>query len=222
MKAVAPIGLSFLGRNTRIDVPRAPSDLPLRCSCGHMRGIASDVSPSSGFRFVCYCKDCQAFARFLDRPDVLDSVGGTDIFQMPPGRMKLTAGTDALRCLRLSDEGVFRWYADCCRTPIANTAGPGFPIIGLIHSFVDHETDGRSRDQVLGPPLCRIYERSTVGPLPPDAPPPPSLRIFVRRALKMLEWWVHGLARPSPFFDDRTKAPRSVPRLLAPSERAAL
>jgi hypothetical protein len=33
---------------------------------------------------------------------------------------------------------------------------------------------------------------------------------------------VRGLARPTPFFDDRTKAPRSVPLVLTPSERAAL
>ena len=149
---------------------RMPLALPLRCRCGHLRGVASDVSPSTGFRFVCYCKDCQAFARFLERADVLDPAGGTDIFQMPPGRVKLTAGTDALRCLRLSNK-VFRWYTDCCRTPIGNTAaGPRFPVVAVVHSFMDHEADGRSRDEVLGPPLCRIYERSAVGPLPPNAP----------------------------------------------------
>jgi hypothetical protein len=104
-----------------------PLDLPLRCRCGHVRGMAREVSPSTGFRFICYCKDCEAFARFLDRADVLDAAGGTDIFQMPPGRVTLAAGTDAVRCLRLRGTGVFRWYADCCRTPIANTAGPGFP-----------------------------------------------------------------------------------------------
>src|SRR5262249_26834143 len=159
-----------------IDAARVRRDLPLRCRCGHMRGIASDVSPSSGFRFVCYCWDCQAFARFLDRPDVLDPAGGTDIVQLPPAWVKLTAGADALRALRLSDRGVLRWYSDCCRTPIANTAGPRFPIIGMIHSFVDHGADGRSCDEVLGPPLCRIFERSACGPLPPDAPAPPPLR----------------------------------------------
>jgi hypothetical protein len=115
-----------------------PLDLPLRCRCGRMRGVASDVSPSTGFRLVCYCKDCQAFARFLKGADVLDPAGGMDIFQMPPGRMKLTAGTEAMRCLRLSSK-VLRWYTDCCRTPIANTAaGPGFPVIGVVHSFMDH------------------------------------------------------------------------------------
>jgi recombinational DNA repair protein RecR len=39
---------------------RLPLHLPLRCQCGHVGGIASNVSPSSGFRFVYYCKDCQA------------------------------------------------------------------------------------------------------------------------------------------------------------------
>jgi hypothetical protein len=185
-------------------------------------GVASDVSPATGFRFVCYCKDCQAFARFLDRLDVLDPAGGTDIFQMPPGRMKLTAGADALRCLRLSSK-VLRWYADCCRTPIANTAAdPRFPVIGVSHSFIDHEAGSRFLDEALGPPLCRIYERSAVGPLPPNAPGPPSLRVLVRRASMMLTWWVRGLGRPTPFFDDLTSAPHAVPRVLTPSERAAL
>jgi hypothetical protein len=38
----------------------------------------------------------------------------------------------------------------------------------------------------------------------------------------LLAWWVRRLARPTPFFDERTKAPRSVPRVLTQSERAAL
>jgi hypothetical protein len=181
-----------------------------------VRGIARGVSPTTGFRFVCYCKDCQAFARFLERTDVLDSAGGTDIFQMPPGRVALTAGTDALRCLALSKK-VLRWYADCCRTPIANTAAtPRFPLIAIIHSFMDHEGDGRGRGEVLGPPLCRIYERSAVGQLPSNAPPPPSFGLFARRASMMLSSWVRGLARPTPFFDERTKAPVAVPRALTP------
>jgi len=199
-----------------------PLDLPLKCRCGHVRGVAHDVSPSSGFRFICYCRDCQTFARFLGRTDVLDPAGGTDIFHMPPGRMKLTTGTDAMRCLSLSNK-VLRWYSECCRTPIANTpAGPGFPIVGVVHSFMDHETNSRSRDDALGPALCRIFEGSSVGQLPPNAPGPPSVGLFARRASKLLGWWLRGLNRPTPFFDDRTKAPRAVPHVLTPSERAAL
>ena len=198
-----------------------PRTLPLRCQCGHVRGVANEVAPRGGFRFVCYCQDCQAFARFLERSDVLDIAGGTDIFQMPTGRVKLTAGTDAVRCLRLSPK-VFRWYTACCATPIGNSAGPGFPVVGLIHSFMGHDADGRSRDEVLGAPLCRIYERSAIGPLPPDAPGPPSASLFVSRASRILGWWLRGLGRPTPFFDEHTNAPLSVPRVLTPSERAVL
>ena len=190
-------------------------DLPLRCRCGHVRGVASEIAPSAGFRIICYCQDCQAFARWLGRPDVLDGAGGTDIFQMPVGRMRLTAGTDAVRCLRLSGK-VFRWYTECCRTPIGNTAASAhFPIAAVIHSFMDHEADGHSRDEVLGLPRCRIFERSAIGPLPSKAAPPPSLRVFGQRATMMLRWWVRGLARPSPFFDERTGAPRAAPRVIA-------
>jgi hypothetical protein len=185
-----------------------------------VRGTASEVSPTSGLRFVCYCADCQTFARFLGRGDVLDAAGGTDIFQMAPARVTLIAGADALRGLRLSEK-VIRWYTNCCRTPIGNTAAsPRFPIVAIVHSFMDHQ--GHQRDEALGVPLCRIYERSATGPLPPDAPPPPSLRVFGQRASKLLRWWLQGLSRPTPFFDDRTKAPRATPHVLTPSERAAL
>jgi hypothetical protein len=196
-----------------------PIAIPLRCRCGRVRGIANDAAPSTGFRFICYCRDCQAFARFLERPDVLDPAGGTDIFQMPMGRVTLTAGKDAVRCLQISSK-VFRWYTDCCRTPIGNTAGPRFPIVGLIHSFMDYDADGRSRDEVLGAPLCRIFQRSALGPLLPNAPAPPSLRLFALRGSKLLGWWIRGLGRPNPFFDDHTGAPLSAPRVLTPSERA--
>jgi Family of unknown function (DUF6151) len=193
------------------DIPR---DIPLGCRCGRVRGVARHVAPDEGFRFVCYCGDCQAFARFLDRPDVLDASGGTDIFQMPVGRVELTAGVDAVRCLKRSDK-VFRWYTDCCRTPIGNTAGPRFPIIGLIHAFMRHDGCDPGRNKMLGAPLCRIFAASATAPLPADAPPPPSFSLYALRIPKLLSWWLRGLGRPNPFFDARTSAPISEPRVLA-------
>jgi hypothetical protein len=192
-----------------------PGDVLLRCQCGQVRGVACQVSPVSGFRFICYCTDCQMFSRFLGRPDVLDAQGGTDIFQMPPARLAITAGADLLRCVRLSDQ-VLRWYAECCKTPIANTAArPGFPIAGVIHTFFDRPLD------VLGPPLCRLFDRSALAPLPATTPPPASMKHFARRASRLLGWWVRGLARPTPFFDERTQAPRATPHVITPGERAA-
>jgi hypothetical protein len=143
------------GNDTGVQVARAPLDLMLSCRCGHVRGVAQATAPSTGFRFICYCADCQAFARLLERPDVLDAAGGTDIFQMPAGRVKLIAGADAVRCLAFSRK-VLRWYADCCHTPLGNSGGPRFPVVALIHSFMRPEDSGRARDDILGPPLCRI------------------------------------------------------------------
>jgi hypothetical protein len=186
-----------------------------------VHGVANEVAPHTGFRFVCYCTDCQAFACFLERPDVLDAAGGTDIFHMPAGRVKLHAGTEAVRCLQFSRR-VFRWYTDCCRTPIANSAGARFPVVGLIHSFMSDHAERRGRDAMLGAPLCRIFGHSAVGPLPPDAAPPPSFLLYARRAPKLLGWWLRGLGRPNPFFDARTNVPIAEPRVLTPGERALL
>jgi hypothetical protein len=96
---------------------------------------------------------------------------------------------------------------------------PGHRRQSFIH---DQEAGSRSLDEALGPALCRLYEHSATGPLPPNAPGPPSVGVYVRHVPKLLGWWVRGLSRPTPFFDDRTKAPRAVPRVLTPSERAAL
>src|SRR5262249_45484515 len=128
-----------------------------------------------------------------ERPEVLDAASGTDIFQMPPGRMKLTAGTDAVRCL-------FRWYTDCCRTPIANTAaGPCFPVVALIHSFMDPGSESR--------PETRCSARGCA--VSTNAPPSDRSRRrrprdyrSARRASKILGCWLRGFARPNPFFDD--------------------
>ena len=41
------------------------TQVSLKCRCGTLRGVATDVSPATGNRVVCHCDDCQAFARFL-------------------------------------------------------------------------------------------------------------------------------------------------------------
>jgi hypothetical protein len=87
---------------------------------------------------------------------------------------------------------------------------------------MSREADGRSRDEVLGPPLCRIYDHWAIRLLPPNEPPPASLRVFVFRTSKVLGWWIRGLGRPNPFFDTHTKEPLSAPRVFTPRERAVL
>jgi hypothetical protein len=43
---------------------------------------------------VCYCRDCQAFARFLENPGMLDAAGGTEVVLVAPGRLRFTTGVD--------------------------------------------------------------------------------------------------------------------------------
>src|SRR5687768_13885405 len=119
------------------------TDVNLRCACGKIRGVAEGVAPSEGTRCVCYCGDCQAFARFLGRDGTLDPWGGTDIWQMSPGKMRLEIEGDALRCVRLSAEGMHRWYCGECRTPVANTLTALIPFVGVVHTFMDVEPAAR-------------------------------------------------------------------------------
>ena len=197
-----------------------PTDIPLRCGCGQVRGVATAVSPASGNRMVCYCDDCQAFAHHLDRADVLDAHGGTDVFQVAPAQVRITEGHAQLRCLRLSEKGAFRWYAGCCRTPLANTV-PWIPFVGIIHAFMDHPAGGRSRDEALGQPIALVNGRFAVGGTPPHAHPKAPLGVIARVLRVMLGWIVRRQTRPSPFFDARTKQPVVTPHVLTPDERRA-
>jgi len=108
-------------------------DHPLRCECGTLTGLVSE--PQRASRGVCYCKDCQAFARHLGKADsVLDAMGGTDIVATLPKYVSFTSGAGSLACLSLTDRGLLRWYASCCGTPIGNTMRDfRVPYVGLVH-----------------------------------------------------------------------------------------
>jgi hypothetical protein len=197
------------------------STVPLRCRCGTLRGVMTDVSPATGTRLVCHCNDCQAFARFLGQDGVVDAAGGTDIFHVAPSQVRLTEGADRLACVRLSKKGLFRWYAGCCKTPIGNMIGARFPHIGIVGAFVE-TSDGGEAGDARGEPLFSIFGKFAVGGCPPHADPTASPRLLLRSAKLMLGWWLAGKGQPQPFFDSATRAPRAAPRVLTRAERAVL
>jgi hypothetical protein len=197
------------------------TDVPLRCRCAHVRGVARDVSPSAGNHVVCYCDDCQAFARFLGTPGILDANGGTDIYQLAPARVTIDEGQDALACVRLSPKGLLRWYAGCCKTPIANTVSARVPFVGLVQPIMDHDAAGLRREDALGPVLARAFARFAAGEPPGGAHAKVPLWLYFRFARTIGAWWLFARG-PSPFFDATTGAPRAAPRVLTPEERRAL
>ncbi len=205
-----------------------PTDLPIRCSCGALRGTARGVSGKRGNRLVCYCDDCQSFAYFLGglggTSETLDAHGGTDIFQMSPAHLEFEKGVEHLACVRLRPGGLVRWYAACCKTPIGNTlASRQVPFVGLIESCTDHESDGRSRDEVLGPVRARVnarFARSTPegdrAQLDAYDRAPASLLLRFGRILLMAR--LRGDHARSPFFHPQTGELRATPRVLTQDE----
>jgi hypothetical protein len=170
---------------------------------------------------VCYCDDCQIYALHLGLPDVLDARGGTDACMLTPSQVTLTQGAEQVRCMRLSPKGLYRWYAGCCNTPLANTVSPRLPFLVLVHSCMDHAADGHSRDEDLGPPKIRMMARFARGGVPPGAHPKVPLSMLPRFVGHLARGVFGGKARPSPFFDSAGQ-PLAQPVLIDQQEREAL
>ena len=186
------------------------SDYRLRCHCGTVQGILTDLARAN--RLVCYCKDCQAFAHALGQADrVLDARGGSDIVQVLPRNLRFTKGTEALACLRLTPKGLLRWYAGCCRTPIGNTlATPGLSFVGLVHTCLD--SSEVPLDEAFGPVRTWVNTKGASGdPKPKEEGVGRTIGWFLRTALKAR---LNGDYKRSPFFNPATGAPIVTPRVL--------
>lgn len=200
-----------------------PSMLSLRCKCGGLRGAVHGLSASTKLRSVCYCDDCQAYAHFLGRAsDILDASGGTDIFPVRPSQLEITLGHENLACVRLTEKGMYRWYADCCQTPIANSmASPKMPFAGVVHSIMDYAASGIKRDEALGPIAARVQGKFGIAPLPEGTHPSMPLSFLFRVMGFMAKGFWNKQHLPSPFFHDDGR-PRARPRILTVEEREAL
>lgn len=199
-------------------------ELSLRCACGQLRGEARGLRPDGVNRLVCMCEDCQAYAHHLGRADeVLDAHGGTEVFQITPSQIVLTEGTEHLRCLRLTPKGLVRWYAGCCKTPVANTvAWARMPFAGVVHAFIDPEVKGSTTEQVLGPILALTQARYAVGDPPTGAYQSAPFSLIVRTLRFFARGMVKGAHQPSPFFDSESGQPVVEPTVLSEQERESL
>lgn len=189
----------------------------LRCRCGALRGVLETTPECT--RLVCYCKDCQAFARFLGDPgDILDALGGSDVIGVHPQQLHFTEGRDKLACMSLSDKGMLRWYALCCRTPIGNTSrSAAVAYVGLLHTCID--TGGEGVDAAFGPVRLKSMVKSATGKV--ESSGLAALPTLLGFAGKLLRARLSGSYRRTPFFG-ADGAPVVAPTVLTPAERAAL
>jgi len=197
------------------------TDVPLKCKCGKVKGMATGVSPASGNHGRCTCIDCRAFIRFLERAEILDEDGGTELFQFTPSQIQITFGGELLRCVRLSPKGMIRWFTDCCKTPMGNTMPwPRLPFVGMPILFMDFAALGKRPEDILGPITMTGFENQATRPV---AKVSGGVKVKV---LGKMFWilgtgFVLGRAQPSPFFkaDGTTTVP---PTLLTKEERGKL
>src|SRR4051794_19863235 len=104
----------------------------LKCKCGALKGRIEDVSRSLNKRFICMCNDCQAFAHYLGQVEqMLDRNGGTEVVPVHPARINFTSGIENMVCVRLSSDGIIRWYTCCCKSPVANVPSRKVPYAGV-------------------------------------------------------------------------------------------
>lgn len=199
-------------------------DLPLRCKCGKVQGLIKDVSNDEHARQVCLCDDCQAYAHYLGRAkDILDSNGGTDIFHTTPAQFKITKGLEHLKCLQLKEKGTYRWYTECCKTPVGNTASTAkMPHVGVIHSFLNPAAVGKTLNEAIGPVYARVMGKFGIGKLPEGT----YQKVSVGVIGVILKFFVSSLIKrrhkPNLFFNAENGKPISQPYVLAPHEREEL
>jgi hypothetical protein len=191
------------------------SDIPVRCKCGAVRGVAREVSPKTVNRAVCYCHDCRAFAHWLGREDVMDARGGTEIIQLARARLEITDGLERIRCMRLTAKGLHRWYADCCKTPLGNTV-PAIPFVGIARGAF--EVPPERLNETFGP-LLVAQINSAVGDARRGEGMTARGIFHVTRLLAT--WTLRRLGHPTPLFN-RQNRPTVTPHLLTAAERQAL
>lgn len=188
---------------------------PLQCRCGTIRGWVSDTESAN--RVVCYCGDCQAFARFLGQEsETLDAQGGSDVVQILPKNVTFTQGTESLACMRLTAKGMVRWYAGCCKTPIGNTLeNHKISFVGLLHNCL--EAPEYPLQNSFGAVRTYAYPKGAIGtPKPKATGMSATLWWFAKNVLKAR---FNGDYKDTPFFKDGR--PIAIPHVIGSAERAS-
>jgi hypothetical protein len=194
--------------------------MQIQCECGQFRAQLERFPRNTPGRLACYCDDCQIFLHYLKRADLLDSAGGTEVVPVYPAEIKIVAGREQLKCLRLSPNGLYRWYAGCCNTPVANTQ-PGFPWVGVVHRVYSVQDPGYL-EKTLGPIKSRIMGRFARGTPPHGTAQKIDLKGFLTVFPFLLKGMLLRKARPSPFFEPDGRTPIVAPIVVPLEERTAL
>ncbi|WP_413560957.1 DUF6151 family protein [Bdellovibrio sp. HCB209] len=190
--------------------------MQIQCDCGSVKAELKNLPQNTPGRCVCYCTDCQTFAHHLGRTELLDEAGGTEIIPVYPVDMKIQAGEELLRCVRLSPKGLFRWYTSCCKTPMGNTT-PGFPWIGLNGVIV--ERDESKRAQFFGEIKSRIEGKGAIKTPPAGTSMKTSFKDLWVILPFLLKGFIGKKMKVSPYFMANGETPVKTPQIMPLEER---
>lgn len=193
--------------------------LKATCECGKFCVEILTFPKNTPGRLKCYCDDCQSFLHYIQRADLLDENGGTEIIPFYPAELKIISGKELLKCLRLVSHGMFRFYTSCCNTPVANTdpkrAWAGFHRRMLVRKISSHI------EQSLGPIRASILGKYAKG-VPPAGTPQKINFTGIKVVLPFILKGILGKkSRPSPFFLDNSEEPVVPAYILSSEERKA-
>lgn len=189
---------------------------PLQCECGKLRGQVA--APGKCTRLVCYCKDCQAFAHYLGKSAILDANGGSGIVVAHPEQLSFDLGREYLACMSLSDQGMLRWYASCCNTPIGNIArNQKLAFVGLGEACLG--ASSASLERTFGPVRMRAVTKSATGVVASSGLR--AIAPIAGFAAALLRARITGSYRHTPFFN-ADGSPVTAPKVLTPAERRKL
>lgn len=189
--------------------------MEISCNCGEFKARLTSFPKNTPGRLVCYCRDCQAFVHQLNRQDVLDEFGGTEVIPVYPSEIEIMTGKEHLTCYRITLDGPYRWVAGCCNSPILNTKG-GFPWAGIFHTAYTRKDAGYLKK--LGQIRARIFGR--------DALPGSTMEISEKVRFKdmlvvmpfIIRGKIMGKHKKSPFFEADNQTPISDPiKIEAPN-----
>jgi hypothetical protein len=125
--------------------------------------------------------------------------GGTELIQTTPDAIDIISGAEHLAMLRLSPNGLCRWYAKCCNTPMFNTLQRRtLPFAGI----VVHQAESDDVQAAMGP----IWGHAFTSYAPQNSGAPSQDKHMARIGTKMLGRligaYLTGRASQNPFLTE--------------------
>lgn len=166
----------------------------LSCSCGTVTGTLR--ARPRGMHIICHCGSCRAAHQHLTGTDV----EYVSLYMNVPDAIDIATGLEQVQAIKLSSKGPLRWYAQCCKTPIANTLRSAkLPFATLHAGFIEDQS-------TLGPVRAEAFRPNGQGTKG-------GLAMGAGVLTRMITARLSGRWRNTPFFDADGAPIRDIERV---------